>query len=72
MILATVSTRNFDWTVVAPDEDAADAYLLNGYDKHVKQYPGADPDLMREMVEEGEVNYVELVVGRVLRDGEPL
>lgn len=73
MILASVTTRNFDFTCLADTVENADRLLLAGWKVHRIGYPDADPNLMQGWINSGEVNYVHGVQpGVVLRDGEPL
>jgi hypothetical protein len=70
MILATICTGGYDWTVVAEDHQDADEALLEAYAKHTEQTPLADPALMAQAIEDGDVNYAACFFGEALRDGE--
>jgi hypothetical protein len=74
MIVAEYSTRNFDFMVAGRDRAHAEELLLKAWEIHQEQYgPGVDPDLMREaLADVGEVRFVEVAEGTMLRDGEPL
>lgn len=73
MILATVNTGHFDWTVVAASSEAAIEALLAAYTKHAEGYRGdADPALMASMLADGEVTFTPITLGVALRDGRPI
>lgn len=72
MILATVTTRNFDFACLADTVENANRLLLAGWKVHCTEYVGADPDMMLGLIEDEEVNFAEIQPGTVLRDGEPL
>lgn len=73
--LATLSTRNFDFTAFGNTEDEARAALQEGWRKHCRQAvasdPGGPPLFMWEDIAD-DVNYHRIVPGQCLRDGEPL
>lgn len=68
-VLATVETRNFSFTALGKDHQQCNVALENAWAKHARQ-TGADPAMMREIIADGEVNYGDVGVGDVLRDGE--
>ena len=71
MILATFSSAHFDFVALAETEaEAADALLL-AWTRHVEQ-TGAEPCMMAEAIDDGDVNFTPIHVGAVLRDGSPL
>jgi hypothetical protein len=72
MILATHTTGTYSWTVVAANTGLANDALVYAYATHAKQTPYADPDLMRHAIADGDVNYAEVELGTVLRDGSPI
>lgn len=72
-VIATVETRNFTFQTLAHSRAEADAQLLKAWRTHCRQYGGRpDPGMMRELVADGEVNYVDIRVGESTRDGEVL
>jgi hypothetical protein len=71
MILATLSTRSFDFTALAHTREDADTILLAAWHVHVQQ-TDADDDLMRDAIADGDVNYADITPGTVLRDRETL
>jgi len=68
IVLATISTGSYVFAVVAATEEAADTALRDQWAVHVAQ-TGANPDMMAEAIEDGDVNYSTTVHGAVLRDG---
>lgn len=68
-VLAQASTRNFDFTALGEDRRQANVALENAWAKHCREY-GADPRMMLDMINDGDVNYSELGVGDVIRDGD--
>jgi hypothetical protein len=72
MILATAETRNFTFQTLAADKPAANAQLRTAWRRHIKEYGGGDPQMMRVLIADGEVAYADIDAGVVLRDGEPI
>lgn len=72
MILASMSTRNFDFAAIADTSENADRLLKEAWEKHCQDYSDADPEAMGAFIALEEVNYVEVKIGTVLRDGEPI
>lgn len=76
MILATVDTGTYKWTTFAQTEGEAESLLEAAYDRHMEQIgdglPGLDYDLMRNMIIDGDIEFIEAEVGVVLRDGSKL
>jgi hypothetical protein len=71
MIIAEVQTGNFQFIALAADEDDAWRMLLQAWRTHSRRdYPGAAPRMMRDMLHDGTVNFTPIEVGTVLRDGE--
>lgn len=68
-IIATVSTGYFEWTALGESEQQCNVALHNAYADHARATEGADPRLMMELINEGEVNYHEIRLGEALRDG---
>jgi hypothetical protein len=71
-IIATVDTGGFDWMALGTTRQEANVALHNAYADHARQTPGAEPGLMLELINEGEVNYHECRLGQALRDGSPV
>ena len=73
LVLATVNTGSFEFQALGTDEDDAYRALLQGWRRHCAQMRGsADFTLLRDLREDGEISFTPIVVGQVLRDGEPL
>lgn len=73
LVVVTWSTRNFDFTGLARDEEHAKAILLAAWARHCEQYlPMPDEDMAQVAIDDDEPNYVRIPVGGVLRDGERL
>lgn len=69
MILARVNTPHYTFEALASDEDEARRLLLQAWEKHCAQNPRAYPPFMSELVDGGEINFAEIELGQVLRDG---
>jgi hypothetical protein len=72
MTLATVEVGRFEFTAVGRDEIHADALLLGAWKRHRRSYPDADGGLMQAVIMSGDVRYVTVEIGTVLRDGEAI
>lgn len=72
MILATISTRHYDFTALGHNEQEALDVLLMAWARHCDQVPDADPSLMAQAIEDGDVNLNTIAPGVVLRDGSPI
>lgn len=73
MILVRVNTGRFEFEAVGNDYDHAADLLRLAYAKHYEQVRGnAEPDLMSEILSEGEAETIILTPGAVYRDGENL
>lgn len=72
MVLATVTTRNFDFACLADTTENANQLLLAAWRVHCADYRDADPDMMLGLIEDEEVQFVPIQPGMVLRDGEPM
>jgi hypothetical protein len=70
--IATVDTRNFAWTALGKTAQECAVALHNAYADHAAVTPGADPGLMLELINDGEINFAEIQVGQALRDGSPV
>lgn len=68
-IIATVDTGRFEWTALGRTRQECNVALHNAYGDHARAVEGADPGLMLELINEGEVNYHEIYLGEALRDG---
>jgi hypothetical protein len=71
MILAAVSTRSYDFTALGNSVPHAEDILMSAWSRHAAA-TGADPNMMRDMIRDGDVTMTPVSVGTVLRDGEPL
>ena len=69
MILATFSTRHFDFTALAESESEAKNLLALAWLEHRRQYPDADSQVMYDAINQGDINFVEISLGEVARDG---
>ena len=65
LTLATVGTAHYDLTVIAESVGAANVALLTRWAEHV-EHSGANPDLMRHLIERGDVNYYQAALGEVI------
>jgi hypothetical protein len=76
VVLAEARTSTFRFQGVGRTQEQALEALMAGWDVHVRQYTcedlGPDPDLMRAMVAQGEVELTTLRTGQAYRDGELL
>lgn len=72
MILATVDTGHYLWSVLVENRDEAGPALLAAYGKFCESNPHADPEWMRDLIRGEEVNYTDMTPGVVLCDGSPV
>lgn len=72
MILATVDTGHYLWSVLVEDKGEAEPALLRAYAAFCKKNPHADPDWMGALINADEVTYQEMTPGVVLCDGSPV
>lgn len=75
LILAKVDTGSFEFVTLAENRRNADIQLRVAYRKHVRQYPSErypDPQLMANLIKDGDVEYVEMMIGDTTRDGSPI
>lgn len=72
MILATISTRHYEFVALGYTEGLALDALMLAWARHCDSVPGADPSLMAEAIEDGDVNLTPIDPGTVLRDGSPI
>lgn len=72
MFIASVNTGHYDWTALAETEKDVEAALLKAWARHCAQVPGVYRYLMRELIEDGEVNIHPIESGTVLRDGREI
>ena len=70
--MGEVSTANFDFVALGVDQERVNELLRRGWEGHGREYRDAEPDLMAAAIDDGDVNYVEICLGDVLRDGEVL
>jgi hypothetical protein len=70
----TVSTRHFRFSVLIDDDNISrGVHLLEqGWHRHCEEYPRSDRDLMRELIDNGDIEVKTWTPGVVLRDGEPI
>ncbi len=71
-ILAEVHTSHFEFQALAATKPLADRLLLDAWEIHCRDYPDADMGMMLETIDDGDVNYLTIASGGVLRDGETL
>lgn len=71
LILATVSTSHFSFAAVGETREHVELVLRRAWRKHCAQYD-AERGLMRQMIADGEVNYIAIRAGAAFRDGETL
>ena len=72
MMLATVNTGMFDFTVLGTDEAHCKRLLATAWKRHAQDYAHAEPGWMRELIRDGEVHFMPISVGAILRDGEAI
>lgn len=75
LILAKVDTGSYEFVTLAENKQNADIQLRLAYAKHVRQFPEnwpTDPELMVDLIEDGDVEYVEMMIGDTTRDGSPI
>lgn len=68
MILATIDTGSYLWSVLVEDKADAPELLARAYARFCQRTTGADPGYMRHLIDAGEVNYTEIQPGVVLCD----
>jgi hypothetical protein len=71
MFLLIVETSSFSFHTVAKTEEEGHQALLKAWKTHCKQ-TGAKKSYMKELINGGGVNVYPVVIGQVLRDGEPI
>jgi len=73
MILATVDTGHYVWSVLVEDRAEAPALLLRAYVRFCERNPQADPEWMGALInDDGAVQYTDMTPGVVLCDGSPV
>ena len=71
LILAIANTGSYEFTIVAPSIGDANKLLIKAWRTHARQ-THADTTLMRDLIDDGGVNYYHTTIGQVLRDGSPI
>jgi hypothetical protein len=72
LVLATVSSGRFAFECVAETKTAAITSLLRAWEAHCDDYPTADGEMMSHWITFGDVNFAEIRIGDVHRDGETI
>lgn len=67
-IHAHVNTGHYTFDAYGSTADEAEALLRAAWVRHVG-VTGADPHMMRDLITEGDVNYLTVTVGTAYRDG---
>lgn len=71
MFLATYDSGSYRWTALGSTEHEARDLIVAAYAKHVAtcdpMWP-ADPQLMRDAAENGDINILPIAVGNAFRD----
>lgn len=69
--VAECTTRHFDFLATGHTQDEAHDSLKAGLEVHSRDYPDADLDWLRSLLDpdNGDVNYYEVTVPGCLRDG---
>lgn len=70
MILASIDTTNYRFEALASDEEEARRLLFEAWRNHCAQNLRADPFFMIKQAQDGDINFFEIEVGQVLRDGD--
>lgn len=71
MILATMETSHFTFHALGLSKDQCMTMLITTWqEKHCRDYPAADPHYVVD--NEDSINYVEIELGTVCRDNEPI
>jgi hypothetical protein len=69
--LAEVNTGTFNFLTVGTSQGEVESALLRAWEAHADT-TGADPEMMLDLLQGGEVNIYPTTFGRVLRDGDPI
>jgi hypothetical protein len=76
LVLAETHTSNFRFRGIGRNAEEALAALRAGWDAHVKEFTtermGPDPDLMRHLIEAGDVIVATYRAGQAYRDEDLL
>lgn len=70
MILARVDTTYYRFEALAPDEEEASRLMFEAWRNHCAENPRADPFFMIKQAQNEDINFFEIEIGQVLRDGE--
>lgn len=71
IVIGTLHTRNFEFTVVGETEEECEELFRQAWHIHVHEY-GADPNLIHELLAQGEPTYLVADIGTAHRDNERL
>jgi len=66
MFLSTAETRSFHFVGLGRDENESIQALLKRWEKHCSEYQDADPDLMKDLIDCGDVKVTELEPGQAI------